>query len=634
MRPEHSVRYAPEPRGDRGVARCTAPVEVVEPTGAETIVVLRIGGRESSAASSPTTRPKQGETASARVDMRAPACSTPATEALICERRHAFANYASLRPRRVRHRRRDRHRRRHRARPSRAKARKVAFLDIDERRRARRLAAAHGARSSSTATSPIPTRSGRRSTAAAARLGPSRVLVNNAANDQRHDIDEVTPEDWDRAQAVNLRAAVLRRQAVRARHEGRSAAARSSTSPPSPGESARPTWSPTSPPRPAVIGLTNAPRPRLRAGPHPRERHRARRDHDRAAAPALVHDPESQSTRSSRRQAINHDCARRGDRADARCFLASDDSRMITKQCLIVDARPHVTAADAKGGLIVGLNPYGLTYTLGPARRGHAARQPARRGPRRLHRHRHVARRADHRDPRPWLAAMDDAALKALRRPARRHGHDARGQRRPRRMRARGCSTPPAAIGAPVDPHGPDHRPLRRPRGLRPAHWSELVGDGPRAPRRLAPRAADVGVSLAIENHQDFAAEELVDLCEEAGPAVRHLLRHGQRVPGGRSAARLRPHGRAPRAPRPPQGLPRPVHPEGYRLVRCAIGDGAVPFAEIAADPRRRRPPPDRRAGTRRARGPPRPPLHARLVARLCAEGRRARSPRASPPRR
>jgi D-xylose 1-dehydrogenase len=36
-------------------------------------------------------------------------------------------------------------------------------------------------------------------------LGGLDVLVNNAANDQRHTVEEVTPELWDRLMAVNLR---------------------------------------------------------------------------------------------------------------------------------------------------------------------------------------------------------------------------------------------------------------------------------------------------------------------------------------------------------------------------------------------------------------------------------------------
>lgn len=37
------------------------------------------------------------------------------------------------------------------------------------------------------------------------RIGPIQVLVNNAANDQRHLIEETTPESWDSGVAVNLK---------------------------------------------------------------------------------------------------------------------------------------------------------------------------------------------------------------------------------------------------------------------------------------------------------------------------------------------------------------------------------------------------------------------------------------------
>ena len=40
---------------------------------------------------------------------------------------------------------------------------------------------------------------------ATAAHGPITVLVNNAANDARHPVEDYTVEDWDRAQAVNLR---------------------------------------------------------------------------------------------------------------------------------------------------------------------------------------------------------------------------------------------------------------------------------------------------------------------------------------------------------------------------------------------------------------------------------------------
>lgn len=47
-----------------------------------------------------------------------------------------------------------------------------------------------------------------------ARLGPVTVLVNNAANDDRHNFYEVTPEYWDERMAVNLRHHFFATQAV------------------------------------------------------------------------------------------------------------------------------------------------------------------------------------------------------------------------------------------------------------------------------------------------------------------------------------------------------------------------------------------------------------------------------------
>jgi NAD(P)-dependent dehydrogenase (short-subunit alcohol dehydrogenase family) len=46
------------------------------------------------------------------------------------------------------------------------------------------------------------------------RLGPIRVLVNNAAHDERHAIEQVTPEYWDDRFAVNLRHQFFAAQAV------------------------------------------------------------------------------------------------------------------------------------------------------------------------------------------------------------------------------------------------------------------------------------------------------------------------------------------------------------------------------------------------------------------------------------
>ncbi len=47
-----------------------------------------------------------------------------------------------------------------------------------------------------------------------AKFGTVDVLINNAGNDTRHTVEEVTPEYWDRAMAVNLRHQFFMTQAV------------------------------------------------------------------------------------------------------------------------------------------------------------------------------------------------------------------------------------------------------------------------------------------------------------------------------------------------------------------------------------------------------------------------------------
>ncbi len=50
--------------------------------------------------------------------------------------------------------------------------------------------------------------------ALAAALGPITILVNSAANDQRHTIEEVTPEYWDNRLAINIRHQFFAAQAI------------------------------------------------------------------------------------------------------------------------------------------------------------------------------------------------------------------------------------------------------------------------------------------------------------------------------------------------------------------------------------------------------------------------------------
>ena len=60
---------------------------------------------------------------------------------------------------------------------------------------------------------------------AAAAHGPIEVLVSNAANDQRHATADLTPEGWDRLQAVNLKAYFFAAQAAGKMMEARGSGA-------------------------------------------------------------------------------------------------------------------------------------------------------------------------------------------------------------------------------------------------------------------------------------------------------------------------------------------------------------------------------------------------------------------------
>lgn len=95
--------------------------------------------------------------------------------------------------------------------------------------------------------------------------------------------------------------------------------------------------------------------------------------------------------------------------------------------------------------------------------------------------------------------------------------------------------------------------------------------------------AGAAGKIVGIENHQDFTSRELVALCEEFGPAVGITYDTGNSFPVAEAPLDftriVAPHVRH-------------IHlkdynvqptPEGFRLVRSALGDGAVPFAEILA---------------------------------------------------
>src|SRR5262245_25230110 len=121
--------------------------------------------------------------------------------------------------------------------------------------------------------------------------------------------------------------------------------------------------------------------------------------------------------------------------------------------------------------------------------------------------------------------------------------------------------------------------------GARAKHgpkWQQMRKHARETLNREAHKAADAGLQVAIENHQDFGSDELMVFAEEAGPNVGIAMDTGNAF-----AVAEDPVAFATRV------APRIKHihlkdyvsqftPEGFRLIRCAIGDGCVPLKAIA----------------------------------------------------
>jgi multiple sugar transport system ATP-binding protein len=89
VRPEHLFRYDPELKARKpALASLTAPVEVVEPTGAETIALLKIGDRDVVGRFDPDGAPRLGERLPLGIDMAHACLFDPATQILIPRAAH------------------------------------------------------------------------------------------------------------------------------------------------------------------------------------------------------------------------------------------------------------------------------------------------------------------------------------------------------------------------------------------------------------------------------------------------------------------------------------------------------------------------------------------------------------------
>jgi sugar phosphate isomerase/epimerase len=228
---------------------------------------------------------------------------------------------------------------------------------------------------------------------------------------------------------------------------------------------------------------------------------------------------------------------------------------------------------------LFGLNPYGLTYHLGLQRAGGPRANPSGAG---LEGFLAIAVELRARAIEifdPWLRALSDDQLRALR----------------DRLEGLGM-TPIVSSGLMM---GPFESALRSARALNAKTirfglttvlcgdrhllgegWPQLVANVGKALREYGPRAAEEGRVLAIENHQDFGSDELVAFCESTR-GIGICFDAGNTFPVAEApldfTTRIAPHVRH-------------VHlkdyrvqftDEGYRLVRCAIGDGAVPLAAM-----------------------------------------------------
>jgi D-xylose 1-dehydrogenase len=167
------------------------------------------------------------------------------------------------------------------------------------------------------------------------RLGPVAVLVNNAANDERHEFSEIDVDYWDRAQNVNLRHHFFAAQAVHPhmRELGYGAIINLASIAWRFGGEGFPAYVAA---KAAIVGLTRSLARRLGSdnirvnaiepGAVMTERQRQLWYTSQESVDAVV------QRQALKQTLLGEEIAR------AALFLAADDSRMITKQSLIVDA--------------------------------------------------------------------------------------------------------------------------------------------------------------------------------------------------------------------------------------------------------------------------------------------------------
>ncbi|MCP3374225.1 SDR family NAD(P)-dependent oxidoreductase [Bradyrhizobium cajani] len=166
-------------------------------------------------------------------------------------------------------------------------------------------------------------------------LGDAAVLVNNAANDQRQVLSEVTPAEFDWMIGVNLKHVFFAAQAVVPQMQARGGGSIINMSSIAwmRGAPALPAYAAA---KAAIVGFTNS-LARL-VGPD--------RIRVNAIAPGMVITerqrrlwyPDEQAIAELRTRQAVPDAVTPDDIANMALFLASDESRRITRQCIQVDA--------------------------------------------------------------------------------------------------------------------------------------------------------------------------------------------------------------------------------------------------------------------------------------------------------
>ncbi|MGL6162140.1 SDR family NAD(P)-dependent oxidoreductase [Microbulbifer sp.] len=164
-------------------------------------------------------------------------------------------------------------------------------------------------------------------------IGPIDVLINNAARDTRHTLDEFTPEDWDQSINTNLRPHFFTAQAVAAgmRGKGQGSIINVGSNSSLLGLSGYPAYVTA---KAAIIGLTKALAREL--GP------------DNIRVNALIpgwvmteRQKELWVTPEALQECLDQQCLKdtisEEDCANSALFLASRASRMITGQSLVID---------------------------------------------------------------------------------------------------------------------------------------------------------------------------------------------------------------------------------------------------------------------------------------------------------